>query len=101
MFKYPLGDCASNENNTYVGRTPTVLSRCLTMHLNDSSSIALHLKSHSIPKSKFRKIRVENITIIAHEINKQRLKILEALHTKPNTKKQKSIELILKTATMF
>ena len=36
----------------------------------------------SIPKSKFRKILVENITIIAHEIIKQRLQILEALHIK-------------------
>ena len=40
------------------------------MHLNDSSSIDLHLKTHSIPKSKFRKILVGNITIIVHEINK-------------------------------
>ena len=40
------------------------------MPLNDSSSIALHLKTHSIPKSKFRKILVENTTIIAYEINR-------------------------------
>ena len=52
------------------------------MHLNDSSSIAFHLKNHSIPKSKFRKILVENTTIIAHEIDKLRLQILEALHIK-------------------
>ena len=57
------------------------------LHLNDSSSIALHLKTHSIPKSKFRKILVENTTIIAHKINKQRLQFLEALHIK--TKKPK------------
>ena len=35
----------------YVCLTTTNLSRRLTMHLNDSSSIALHLKTHSIPKS--------------------------------------------------
>ena len=52
------------------------------MHLNDSSSIALHLKDHSIPKSKFQKILVESTTIIAHKIDKLRLKILEALHIK-------------------
>ena len=40
------------------------------MHLNDSSSIAFHLKNHSIPKSKFGKIIVENTIIIAHEIDK-------------------------------
>ena len=48
----------SIENNVYIGLT-TTLSR-LTMHLNDSTSIALHLKTHSIPKTKFRKILVEN-----------------------------------------
>ncbi len=53
---------------------------------------ALHLKTHSIPKSKFRKILVENTTIIAHEIDKLRLQIQQI---------NKSIELILKIATMF
>ena len=52
-----------------------------TMHLNDSNSVALNLKIHSIPKSKFRKILVEN-TLITNEINKLRLQILEALHIK-------------------
>ena len=86
MFKCPLGDCVSKENN--VGLTTTTFSRRLTMHLNDSSSIALHLKTHSIPKSKFRKILVENTTIIAHEINKLRLQIPEALHIKKKTKQK-------------
>ena len=58
-----------SNKNMYIGFTTTV-SRRLTMHLNDSSSIALHLKTHSIPKSKFGKILVENTTIIAHKINK-------------------------------
>ena len=42
------------------------------MQLNGSSSIALHLKTRSIPKSQFRNILVEHTTIIAHEINKLR-----------------------------
>ena len=46
----------------YVNLTTTSFSRCLIKHLNDSSSIALHLKIHAIPKSKFRKILVENTT---------------------------------------
>ena len=87
MFKCPLRDGVSKENNTYVGLATTSLSRRLTMHFNDSSSIALHLKTHSIPKYKFRKILVENNTIIAHEINKLRLQILEALLIKTNKKK--------------
>ena len=52
------------------------------MHFNDSSSIALHLNNHSIPKSKFWKISVENTTIITHKIDKLQLQILEALHIK-------------------
>ena len=55
MLKCPLGDCISKENDAYVGLITTTLSRRLTMLLNDSSSIALQLKTHSIPKSKFRK----------------------------------------------
>ena len=78
MLKCPLGDCVSKENNAYVGLTTTTLSRQLTIHLNDSNSIALHLKPHSIPKSKFRRILVDNTTIIPHEINKLQ-QILEAL----------------------
>ena len=87
MFKCPLVDCVSKENSAYVGLTTTTLSRQLTMHLNDFSSIALHLKLHSIPKSKLQKILIENTTIIAHEIDKLWLQILEALHIK--TKKPK------------
>ena len=98
MFKCPLGDCVSKENSAYVGLTITTLSGQLTMHLNDSSSIALHLKTHSISKSKFQKILVKITTIIAHEIDKQWLQqILEALHIKTGN----LIELILKIATMF
>ena len=62
--------------------TTTTLSRRLTTHLNDSSSIAFHLKNHSIPKSKLRKNLVENITIIVHGIDKLQLQTLEALHIK-------------------
>ena len=97
MFKCPLRDCVSKENNTYFGLTTTTLSM-LTMHLNDSSSIALPVKIHSITKSKFRKILVENTTIIEHEINKLRLQILETLYIKT---KRKSTELILKIAAVF
>ena len=50
------------------------------MHVNDSSSITLHLKIHSLLKSKFRKILDENPTTKGHKINKSWLQILEALH---------------------
>ena len=85
--------------NLDVSLTTTTLSRGLIMHLNGSSSIAFHLKTHSIPKSKFWKILLENTTIITHKINKLWLQILEALHIK--AKNLKSLELILKRVTMF
>ena len=62
-------ETVSSENNTYAGLNTTTLSRRLTIHLNDSSSIALHLKTSSIPRSKLCNIFVENTTIIVHEIN--------------------------------
>ena len=54
-FKCPLGDCISDNNNIYVGLTSTTLSRRLTMHLSDTSSIAQHLKKHSCPTTQIRK----------------------------------------------
>ena len=69
MFKCPLGGYVTKENRVYVGLNTTTLSRRLTVHLNDSSSIALHPKAHSIPESKFRKILVENTCIISLEID--------------------------------
>ena len=71
------------------------------MHLNNSSSIAFYCKNDSIPKFKFQKIIVENTAMIAHEIDKLRLQTIEALHKTKKKPKKKSIELILKTATMF
>ena len=52
------------------------------MHLNDSSSIAVHLKSQSLSNPNFEKNLVEKTTVIAHEICKPWLKILEALHVR-------------------
>ena len=79
-FKCPLGDCISDNNNIYVGLTSTTLSRRLTMHLSETSSIAQHLKKHSCPTAQLRKILTDNTTILEHKNNKQKLQILEALH---------------------
>ena len=70
------------------------------MHLNDFCSKSLHFKSHSILKSKFRKFRVENTTIMAYKINKKRLQMIETIHIK-RKKNLELIELSLKIATMF
>ena len=80
QFKCPLGDCISDNNNIYVGLTSTTLSRRLTMHLSDTSSIAQHLKKHSCPTKELRKMITDNTTILEHQNNKQKLQILEALH---------------------
>ena len=79
-FKCSLGDCISDNNNIYVGLTSTTLSRRLTMHLSDTSSIAQHLKKHSCPTTQLRKILTDNTTILEHQNNKQKLQILEALY---------------------
>ena len=49
--KCPLGDCISDNNNIYVGLNSTTLSRRLTMHLSDTSSIAQHLKKTFMPNN--------------------------------------------------
>ena len=53
IYKYecPLGDCISDNNNIYVGLTSTTLSRRLTMHLPDTSSIAQYLKKTFMPNN--------------------------------------------------
>ena len=80
QFKCSLGDCISENNNIYVGLTSTILSRRLTLHLSDTSSIAQHLKKHTCPTTELRKILTENTTMLEHQNNKQKLQILEALH---------------------
>ena len=45
------------------------------MHLNDYSSLTLHLKSYFLLKGKFWKIWVGNTALIAHEINKGQLQV--------------------------
>ena len=80
-FKCPLEDNISDDNNNiYVGLTSTTLSRRLTMHLSDTSSIAQHLKKHSCLTTEIRKILTDNTTILDHQNNQQNLQILEALH---------------------
>ena len=80
QFKCSLGDCISEDNNIYVGLTSTTLSRRLTMHLSDTSSIVQHLRKHSCPTTELRKNLTKDTTILEHQNNKQKLQILEALH---------------------
>ena len=80
QFKYPLGDCITENNNIYNGLTSTNLSRRFTMQLSDTSSIAQHFKKHSCPTTELRKILTENTIILGQQNNKQKLQIFEALH---------------------
>ncbi len=79
QFKCPFGDCISENNNIHVGLTSTTLSRRLTMHLSDTSSIAQHLKKN-IHAQQQNYGNFLPKTILEHQNNKQKLQILEALH---------------------
>ena len=95
--KCPLGDCISDNNYIYVGLTSTTLSRRLTIHLSDTSSIALHLKKHSCPTTELRKILTDNTTILEHQNNKQKIQIHHILETC----NRHLIELIFKPVLMY
>ena len=68
----------TQNNNIYVGLTSTTLSRRLTMHLSDISSIVQHLKTF-MPNNWISEILTENTTILEQQNKKQKLQILEAL----------------------
>ena len=68
QFKCLLGDCIM-ANNKYNALTSTILSRRLTMHLSDTTSIAQHLKIYSWLTTEFWKILTKN-TILQQQNNK-------------------------------
>ena len=79
-FSCPLGICNSHINNsTYIGHTTTSLSRRLTCHKTNKSSIIKHLDTHSTSKNLHRKILVENTRILHIDHDVRRLQIAEAL----------------------
>lgn len=79
QFNCPIGECNCS---SYIGHTTNTLSRRLTLHLSDTSSIAQHLKKHGCQHSQFRNIMVENTKILQTDSNVRRLKVLEALYIK-------------------
>ena len=98
-FKCPLGNCISDNNNIYVGLTLTTLSRRLTMHLSDTSSIAQHLKKHSFQQHNYEKFspttqQYSNIKIINKNFRFSKHYILETCN-------QHLIELIFKPVLMY
>ena len=99
QFKCLLGDCISDNNNIYVGLTSTTLSRRITMHLSDTSSIAQHLKNHSCPTTQLRKILTDNTTILEHQNNKQNYRFSK--HYILETCNRHLIELIFKPVLMY
>ena len=80
-----------------VGLTSSTLSRRLTMHLSDTSSIAQHLKKHSCPTTQLRKILTDNTTILKI-INKN---FRFSKHSILETCNQHLIELIIKPVLTY
>ena len=98
-FKCPRGDCISDNNNIYVGLTSTTLSRRLTMHLSDTSSIAQHLKNIYAQQHNYEKFspttqKYSNIKIINKNFRFSKHYILETCN-------QHLIELIFKPVLMY
>ena len=81
-FKCPVGVCDSSVDNKYIGHTRTTLSRRLTLHLNDSSAIYQHLKTHKELPGPLRENLVNNTKIIHTSACSKRLEIIEALYIK-------------------
>ena len=99
QFKYPLGDCISENNNIYVSLTSTTLSRRLMMHLSDTSSIVQHLKNFHAWQLNFGKFLPKTQEYPNYEITSKNYRfskryILEICN--PNL-----IELILKTVLVY
>ena len=90
-FKCPLGDCISDNNNIYVGLTSTTLSRRLTMHLSDTSSIA---QQHNYEKFSPATQQYSNIKIINKNFRFSKHYILETCN-------QHLIELIFKPVLTY
>ena len=100
-FKCPFGDCISdNDNNIYVGLTSTTLSRRLTMHLSDTSSIAqhkkknIHAQQHIDGKFSPTTQQYQNIKMISKNFRFSKHYILETCN-------QHLIELIFKPDLMY
>ena len=55
-IEFMVGDCISENNNTYIGLTSANLSIRLAIHLPDTSSIAQHLKKTFQPKNRVLEI---------------------------------------------
>ena len=67
-------------NKIFKLKTSTTLSRRLTMHLSDTSSIAHHLKKKIHAQQENYGKFLPKTTIFEHQNNKQKLLILVALH---------------------
>lgn len=66
-----------------------MFSRTLTFNLDDYISILQHLEQNSCPHSQFGQLLFENTCILHQNINKHKLKIIEALYIGELNKKEK------------
>ena len=71
----------SENNYIYVGLISITLSRRLTMHRYNTSSIARHIKKNiTAQKMSFRIFFTENTAILKQMNDRQQLQIFEVLH---------------------
>ena len=78
QFNCTYGDCAHQQNGTYIGHTTTSLGRRLTMHLQEGG-IKRHLwQNHNTRLT--REDLVTNTKIIDRCTDKRKLQVLEAVY---------------------
>ena len=76
-FKCTYGDCEPRPDAVYIGHTTTSLSRRLTCHLQSGTPLQHMQDAHG--RKLTRSDLTTNTTIIAHEDNRRKLQITEAV----------------------
>ena len=76
-FKCTYGDCEPRPDALYIGHTTTSLSRRLTCHLQSGAPLQHMEDTHN--RKLTRTDLTKNTTILAHENNRRKLQITEAV----------------------
>ena len=81
-FKCTYGDCELRPDVVYIGHTITSLSRRLTCHLQSGAPLQHMEEAHQ--RKLTRTDLTSNTTILAHERNRHKLRITEAVLIRTN-----------------
>ena len=101
-FKCTYGDCELRPDAVYIGHTTTSLSRRLTCHLQSGSPLQHMTDVHK--RKLTRTDLTNNTTILAHESNRRKLQITEAVLirlNKPQINTQQEHDGILTLWNLF